>query len=155
MGQLSHLDADGHAHMIDVGSKPDTERAAVAEATVRLQPSTADALFGGELPKGDALAVARIAGIQAAKKTADLIPLCHPLALTSVRVEIAQTDDGARITARVATKGPTGVEMEAMSAVSVAALALYDMVKGLERGAVIGPVQLVEKSGGRSGEWVR
>lgn len=155
MGQLSHLDADGHAHMIDVGSKPDTERAALAAATVRLSPSTADALFGGELPKGDALAVARIAGIQAAKKTADLIPLCHPLALTSVQVDVERSEDGARITARVATRGPTGVEMEAMTAVSVAALALYDMVKGLERGAVIGPVQLLEKSGGRSGEWVR
>jgi cyclic pyranopterin phosphate synthase len=155
MGQLSHLDAEGHAHMIDVGSKPDTERVAVAEATVHLNPSTTSKLFGGDLPKGDALAVARIAGIQAAKKTADLIPLCHPLALTSVQVDVVQSEEGARITARVATRGPTGVEMEAMTAASVAALALYDMVKGLERGAVIGPVQLLEKSGGRSGEWVR
>ncbi|NNC91700.1 MAG: cyclic pyranopterin monophosphate synthase MoaC [Acidimicrobiia bacterium] len=155
MGQLSHLDADGHARMIDVGSKPDTERAARAEATVQLSPSTAAALFAGDLPKGDALAVARIAGIQAAKKTADLIPLCHPLALTSVQVDVERCEEGVRITARVATRGPTGVEMEAMSAASVAALAVYDMVKGLERGAVIGPVQLLEKSGGRSGEWVR
>jgi cyclic pyranopterin phosphate synthase len=155
MGQLSHLDADGHAHMVDVGSKPDTERAAAAEATVHLNPSTSQALFGGELPKGDALAVARIAGIQAAKKTADLIPLCHPLAVTSVQVDVERSDEGARIRARVATTGPTGVEMEALTAVAVAALALYDMIKGLERGAVIGPVQLLEKSGGRSGEWVR
>jgi cyclic pyranopterin phosphate synthase len=155
MGQLSHLDADGQAHMIDVGSKPDTDRFAVAEATVQMNPATADAVFGGDLPKGDALAVARIAGIQAAKKTADLIPLCHPLALSSVHVDVARSDEGARITVRVASRGPTGVEMEALTAASVAALSLYDMVKGLERGAVIGPVQLLEKSGGRSGEWAR
>ncbi|MDH3539644.1 MAG: cyclic pyranopterin monophosphate synthase MoaC [Acidimicrobiia bacterium] len=155
MGRLPHLDADGHARMVDVGAKPDTDRVAVAEATVHLNSSTAEALFGGQLPKGDALAVARIAGIQAAKKTADLIPLCHPLALTSSQVDVERCDEGARITARVATTGPTGVEMEALTAASVAALALYDMVKGLERGAVIGPVQLLEKSGGRSGEWVR
>jgi cyclic pyranopterin phosphate synthase len=155
MGRLPHLDADGHARMVDVGAKPDTDRVAVAEATVHLNSSTAEALFGGQLPKGDALAVARIAGIQAAKKTADLIPLCHPLALTSSQVDVERCDEGARITARVATTGPTGVEMEALTAASVAALALYDMIKGLERGAVIGPVQLLEKSGGRSGEWVR
>lgn len=155
MGQLSHLDADGHAHMIDIGAKPDTDRVAVAEATLGLSPATVQALFGGALPKGDALAVARIAGIQAAKRTSDLIPLCHPLALTSVQVDIVEVADGARITAEVATRGPTGVEMEAMTAVSVAALALYDMVKSLERGAVIGPLQLLKKSGGRSGEWVR
>ena len=155
MGQLSHLDGDGHAHMIDVGAKPDTDRVAVAEATLHVSPETGQALFGGGLPKGDALAVARVAGIQAAKRTSDLIPLCHPLALTSVQVDIVQVADGARLTALVATRGPTGVEMEAMTAVSVAALALYDMIKGLERGAVIGPVHLLKKSGGRSGEWVR
>jgi len=155
MGQLPHLDADGHAHMVDVTGKPDTRRLAVAEATVRMLPSTAAALFGGNLPKGDALAVTRIAGIQAAKRTPDLIPLCHPLAIASVEVNIEQSDEGARITTRVGTTGPTGVEMEALTAASVAALALYDMVKGIERGVEISAVRLLEKSGGRSGEWVR
>lgn len=155
MGQLPHLDADGHAHMVDVAGKPDTHRLAVAEATVHMQSSTAGALFGGTLAKGDALAVARIAGIQAAKRTADLIPLCHPLAITSVEVDIVQSDAGAHITTRVGTTGPTGVEMEALTAASVAALSLYDMVKGIERGVEIGAVRLLEKSGGRSGPWVR
>ena len=155
MGQLPHLDAAGHAHMVDVGGKADTERLALAEATVRMEPATTAALFGGDLPKGDALAVARIAGIQAAKKTSELVPLCHPLALTSVSVDIEQTDAGARIAVRVGTTGPTGVEMEALTAASVAALTIYDMVKGLERGVEIGPVRLLEKSGGRSGSWQR
>ena len=155
MGQLPHLDAAGNAHMVDVGAKPDTRRWAVAEATVHLALETATALFGGGLPKGDALAVARIAGIQAAKKTSELIPLCHPLALTSVEVGIEQVEEGARITARVGTTGPTGVEMEALTAASMAALSLYDMVKSVERGVEIGPVRLLEKSGGRSGEWAR
>ncbi len=155
MGQLPHLDAAGHAHMVDVGSKPDTARLAVAEAVVHMEPETAAALFGGGLPKGDALAVARIAGIQAAKKTADLIPLCHPLAITSVEVDVEQLAEGARITTRVGTNGPTGVEMEALTAAAVAALSLYDMVKSLERGVEIGPIRLLEKSGGRTGEWVR
>jgi cyclic pyranopterin phosphate synthase len=155
MGQLPHLDAAGHAHMIDVGGKPDTDRVAVAEAVVQMGPATADAVFGGGLPKGDAVAVARIAGIQAAKKTSELVPLCHPLALTSASVDIERTEAGARITARVGTNGPTGVEMEALTAASVAALAIYDMVKGLERGVEIGPVRLQEKSGGRSGSWQR
>ena len=155
MGQLPHLDASGHAHMVDVGAKPDTDRVAIAEATVLMGSDTAAALFGGDLPKGDAIAVARIAGIQAAKRTSDLIPLCHPLSLTSVSVEIERIEDGARITTRVGTNGPTGVEMEAMTAASVAALSLYDMVKGLERGVEIGPVRLQEKSGGRSGSWQR
>ena len=155
MGQLPHLDAAGHAHMVDVGGKADTERLALAEATVRMEPATTAALFGGDRPKGDALAVARIAGIQAAKKTSELVPLCHPLALTSVSVDIEQTDAGARIIVRVGTTGPTGVEMEALTAASVAALTIYDMVKGLERGVEIGPVRLLEKSGGRSGSWQR
>jgi cyclic pyranopterin phosphate synthase len=155
MGQLPHLDAAGHAHMVDVGGKADTVRVAVAEAHVQMEPATAVALFGGELPKGDALAVARIAGIQAAKKTSELIPLCHPLSLTTVQVDIEQTGTGAHITTRVGTNGPTGVEMEALTAASVAALSIYDMVKGLERGVEIGPLRLLEKSGGRSGEWHR
>ncbi|MBT8247880.1 MAG: cyclic pyranopterin monophosphate synthase MoaC [Acidimicrobiia bacterium] len=155
MGQLPHLDAAGHAHMVDVGGKADTERLALAEATVRMEPATTAALFGGDLPKGDALAVARIAGIQAAKKTSELVPLCHPLALTSVSVDVERIDAGARIAVRVGTTGPTGVEMEALTAASVAALTIYDMVKGLERGVEIGPVRLLEKSGGRSGSWQR
>ncbi len=155
MGQLSHLDADGHAHMVDVGDKPATQRLAVAEATVHMSAATQAAVFGGGLAKGDALAVARIAGIQAAKKTAELIPLCHPLSISRVEVDIEQVDEGAHITTRVGTTGPTGVEMEALTAAAVAALSLYDMVKGLERAVEIGPVRLLEKSGGRSGTWVR
>jgi cyclic pyranopterin phosphate synthase len=155
MGRLPHLDEDGRARMVDVGAKPDTDRVAVAEATVQMEPETTARLFGGGLPKGDALAVARIAGIQAAKKTAELIPLCHPLWITMVQVDIDRIEEGARITTRVGTTGPTGVEMEALTAASVAALSLYDMVKGVERGVEITSVRLVEKSGGRSGEWKR
>lgn len=155
MGQLPHLDDAGHARMVDVGDKPSTVRLAAAEATVRMAAETADAVFTGTLAKGDAVAVARIAGIQAAKKAAELIPLCHPLAVTSVDVSVERIGVGAVITSRVGTTGPTGVEMEAMTAVSVAALALYDMVKGLERGVEIGPIRLMEKSGGRSGTWSR
>ena len=155
MGQLPHLDAAGHAHMVDIGGKGDTDRLAVAEATVRMEPATRAALFGGDLPKGDAIAVARIAGIQAAKKTPELVPLCHPLALTSVSVDIEEVETGAHIAARVGTTGPTGVEMEALTAASVAALTIYDMVKGLERGVEIVSVRLLEKSGGRSGLWQR
>ena len=153
MGQLSHLDAAGKDHMVDVGSKPDTRRLATAEAVVRMKPETTAALFEGDLPKGDAVAVARIAGIQAAKKTADLIPLCHPLAITSATVDIDRLAEGVRITTRVETTGPTGVEMEALTAASVAALSLYDMVKSVERGVEIGPIRLLKKAGGRSGEW--
>ncbi len=155
MGELSHLDAAGQAHMVDVGDKPASKRRALAEALVRMDPATADALFGGSLPKGDALAVARVAGIQAAKRTSELIPLCHPLALTTVSIDIERVDDGAHITSAVGTTGPTGVEMEALTAVSIAALTLYDMVKSLERGVEIGSVHLLEKSGGKSGEWTR
>lgn len=155
MGDLPHLDDAGAAHMVDVGAKPNTDRVAEAENTIHLDPETQAALFGGELPKGDALAVARVAGIQAAKRTSELIPLCHPLALTSVSVEIEQVAEGARIVSRVATNGPTGVEMEALVAASVAGLSLYDMVKSMQRGAEMGPLRLLRKSGGRSGEWVR
>lgn len=141
--------------MVDVGGKPETIRVAVAEAVVSMSSGTRDLLFGGDLEKGDALAVARVAGIMAAKRTADLIPLCHPLAITAARVEIEQVDEGARIEAAVETRDRTGVEMEAMTAASVAALTIYDMVKGTERGVEIGPVRLLHKSGGRSGEWNR
>ena len=155
MGRLSHLDENGRARMVDVSAKPDTERLAMAEALVHMEPETIARLFGGDLPKGDALAVARIAGIQAAKKTAELIPLCHPLSITLVEIDIVRVDEGARITTRVGTTGPTGVEMEALTAASVAALSLYDMVKGVERGVEIASVRLIEKSGGRSGPWTR
>jgi cyclic pyranopterin phosphate synthase len=158
--QLTHLDASGAAHMVDVGAKATTEREAVAEGVVRLLPATLALIRSGTAPKGDVLAVARIAGIMAAKKTSDLIPLCHPLALTSVKVGVELRDPApgaergmAVLTARVATTGQTGVEMEALTAVSVAALALYDMIKAVDRGASIDTVRLLEKRGGKSGEW--
>jgi cyclic pyranopterin phosphate synthase len=143
--------------MVNVGSKPVTERRAVARARVRMSPATAAAVVGGETPKGEALLVSRLAGIQAAKRTADLIPLCHPLALTSVDVAVSIDADAgiAELLAEARTVASTGVEMEAMTAASVAALTLYDMVKGLERGVEIEQVVLLEKSGGRSGIWRR
>jgi cyclic pyranopterin monophosphate synthase len=141
--------------MVDVSDKAVTDRVALAEAIVTMGEPTRDALFGGSLPKGDALATVRLAAIMAAKKTAELIPLCHPLPIDAVDVLVEPLDTGARIVAEVATTGRTGVEMEAMSAVAVGALALYDMVKGLERGVEIGPIRLLRKSGGRSGTWER
>ncbi len=155
MTELTHLTDDGDVHMVDVGGKEVTERVAVAEAFVDLDDSTADLLFSGGLPKGDALAVVRIAAIGGAKKAADLIPLCHPLPLTGVQVVVERSGVGARIEVTAKTSGRTGVEMEAMSGVSAGALALYDMVKGVQRGATIGPIRLLAKSGGRSGEWQR
>jgi cyclic pyranopterin phosphate synthase len=152
---FTHLTEDGDVHMVDVGAKPETDRVATAEATVHLAPDTADALFGGSLPKGDALATVRIAAIAGTKRTPDLIPLCHPIALTSVEVAVERTAVGARIEVTARTTGRTGVEMEAMTGASVGALTLYDMVKGIDRGAEIGPVRLLAKSGGRSGEWRR
>jgi cyclic pyranopterin phosphate synthase len=143
--------------MVDVGAKPATERRAVARAVVRVSRATAAAVLAGDAPKGDVLGVARIAGIQAAKRTSELIPLCHPLALSFIGVE-AEIDAAAgeiRLLAEARTTGPTGVEMEALTAVSVAALTIYDMVKGIERGAEIAEVVLVQKSGGKSGDWRR
>ncbi len=143
--------------MVDVGDKPPSERRAVAQAIVRVSPRTAQAVLAGDAPKGDVLGVARIAGIQAAKRTSELIPLCHPLALSFVGVEAGVQAEAGEIvlTAEARTTGPTGVEMEAMTAASVAALTVYDMVKGIERGAEIAQVVLLEKSGGRSGHWTR
>src|SRR5947209_10670760 len=143
--------------MVDVGAKPATERRAVASATVRVSPATAQAVLAGDAPKGDVLGVARIAGIQAAKRTAELIPLCHPVALSFVGVEGTVEAEAGQIvlTAEARTTGPTGVEMEALTAASVAALTVYDMVKGIERGAEIASIVLTEKSGGKSGEWRR
>jgi cyclic pyranopterin phosphate synthase len=157
MGELTHLDDAGRARMVDVGAKPASDRRAVARAVVRVSPQTAQAVQAGDAPKGDVLGTARIAGIQAAKRTAELIPLCHPLALSFVGVEgeVDRTAGLITLTAEARTTGPTGVEMEALTAASVAALTVYDMVKGLERGAEIGEIVLLEKSGGRSGEWRR
>ena len=154
---LTHLDPAGRARMVDVSDKPAADRRAVARALVRVSPEAAARVKAGDAPKGDVLGVARIAGIQAAKRTAELIPLCHPLALSFVGVEGSiDTEQGEiELIAEVRTTGPTGVEMEALTAASVAALTVYDMVKGIERGALISEVALLEKSGGRSGHWHR
>ena len=152
---LTHLDETGAARMVDVGKKTDTERLAVARGEVRMAPSTLAAIQAGDLPKGDVLGTARIAGIMAAKRTPDLIPLCHPLLLSQVAVELALDEAASRvvITATVRCRGQTGVEMEALTAVAAAALTVYDMAKALEKGMVIGEIHLVEKRGGKSGEW--
>ena len=157
MSELTHLDASGQANMVDVGAKPATERRALARATVRVSPRTAQIVLAGDAPKGDVIGTARIAGIQAAKRTSELIPLCHPLALTFVGVEASVDAERGEIvlSAEARTTGQTGVEMEALMAASVAALTIYDMVKGVERGAEIVSIVLLEKSGGRSGEWRR
>jgi cyclic pyranopterin phosphate synthase len=157
MPELSHLDAEGRARMVDVSEKPATDRRAVARAVVRVSPDTARAVAAGDAPKGDVLGTARIAGIQAAKRTSELIPLCHPLALSFVGVEGSVDSQAGEIvlSAEARTTGPTGVEMEALTAAAVAALTVYDMVKGFERGATIAEVSLLEKSGGRSGQWER
>ena len=156
MGEgLSHVDEHGDAHMVHVGDKPVTARRAVAEAVVSLSDEVAAALFSGSLPKGDAIAVVKVAAIMAAKRTSDLVPLCHPIGLDVVSVTIDPVAGGARIVVRCEVSARTGVEMEAMTGAAVGAVALYDMVKGLDRGAEIGPVRLLEKSGGRSGEWRR
>ena len=154
---LTHLDSGGRAQMVDVGDKPATERRAVAQAIVRVSPRTARLVLDGEAPKGDVIGVARIAGIQAAKRTSELIPLCHPLPLSFVGVDGSIDPEAGTVTliAEARTTGPTGVEMEALTAASVAALTVYDMVKGVERGAEIAEVALLEKSGGRSGIWRR
>lgn len=154
-GGLSHLDEAGEAHMVDVGDKPATDREAVAEGLVVMSPELAERFFTGDLPKGDAAAVARIAGIMAAKKTAELIPLCHPIALTGVEVALEPSGRGIRVVASVRTTDRTGVEMEAMTAVAIATLTIYDMVKGVERGVTIETVRLLTKTGGRSGKWER
>lgn len=153
--ELPHLDEKGAAHMVDVGDKEETHRIAVAEAFVRLQPDTVALLREGRVKKGDALAVARIAGISASKKTSDLIPLAHPLAITRVAVDVDVQDEGVRIVSRVETHGRTGVEMEALTSASVAALSLYDMIKRYERGATIERIRLLEKSGGQRGDFSR
>lgn len=155
MSKLTHLDEKGAARMVDVTSKAVTEREARAEALIRMAPETLAMIVEGQHPKGDVLAVARVAGIMAAKKTHDLIPLCHALNLTSVKVELTPGKDGASVHIATLCKlsGQTGVEMEALTAASVAALTLYDMCKAVDRGMVVDNVRLLEKKGGRSGHW--
>lgn len=152
---LTHLDTRGEAHIVDIGDKAVTRRRAVAAARLEAAPDTISAIMGGSLRKGDALAVARIAGIMAAKRTAELIPLCHPVPLTSVSVGIEADGTTLLVTATAETTGQTGVEMEAMTAASIAALTLYDMAKSMDRGMTISQVQLLEKSGGKSGDFRR
>jgi cyclic pyranopterin phosphate synthase len=153
---LTHLDTHGRARMVDVADKPVTSRMAVAEATVRMQPRTLALITTKAAAKGDVLAVARVAGIQAAKRTHELIPLCHALLLSSVVVEFDTSQkDALHIVTRVRCKGETGVEMEALTAASIAALTVYDMLKAVERGMVVENVRLLEKAGGRSGHWQR
>jgi cyclic pyranopterin phosphate synthase len=157
MSRLSHLDATGAAHMVDVGDKPDSRREAVASGQVRMDKATLDIIRQGDAKKGDVLGTARLAGIMAAKRTHELIPLCHPLLLTHISVDI--TEDaalpGLRVQARVAVSGQTGVEMEALTAVSVCCLTIYDMVKAVDKSMEIGPIRLDEKHGGRSGSYSR
>ncbi|MCB9457098.1 MAG: cyclic pyranopterin monophosphate synthase MoaC [Anaerolineaceae bacterium] len=154
--QLTHLDQQGRARMVDVGAKPETERLAVAAGAVYMQPETMRLIQEGALKKGDVLTVARLAGIMGAKKTAELIPLCHPLSLTHIAVELAVDVErsAVTITATTRTTGKTGVEMEALTAVSVAALTIYDMAKAVDRGMRIGDIRLLEKHGGQHGDYV-
>ena len=153
MSKLTHLDDSGAAHMVDVAGKPATAREATAEGTISMSPEAFAAIRDGTAKKGDVLAVARVAGIMAAKKTSDLIPLCHPIALSSVTVDFMMTDNEIIVTATARTTGPTGVEMEALTAVSMALLTLYDMAKAIDRCMMIGKIHLRAKSGGRSGDW--
>lgn len=155
LGPFTHLNESGEVHMVDVSDKEPTSRMAIAEVQIVMSEAIAARFFAGDLPKGDAAAVARVAGISAAKKTSELIPLCHPLPLSGVEVSLEQTGHGIRVLAKVRTNGRTGVEMEALTAASIAALTIYDMVKGLEREVEITNLRLLEKSGGRSGHWAR
>ena len=153
MNRLTHLDDEGRARMVDVSAKPATVREAVARGFVRMTPATRALALSGEAKKGDVRAVAEIAGVMAAKRTADLIPLCHPLALTKIEVKVEADPDGLAVTAVVATSGPTGVEMEALTAVAVACLTIYDMLKSAQRDMIVEGVRLTEKLGGASGHW--
>jgi cyclic pyranopterin phosphate synthase len=157
MSELTHTDAEGRARMVDVGAKDETARTAYAEGSITMTIETLDAIERNALSKGDAIATARIAGIMAAKKTSELVPLCHPIALTDagVDLEIDHSLPGLRATAWASTRGRTGVEMEALTAVTVALLTIYDMAKALDRGMEISGVRLTEKRGGKSGDWTR
>jgi cyclic pyranopterin phosphate synthase len=152
-GRLTHVDEAGAAHMVDVSAKAETTRQAVARGRISMSREAAQAILEGSAKKGDVLAVARVAGIMAAKKTADLIPLCHPLILSKVTLDLAADEEGVTATATVRTTGQTGVEMEALTAVSVALLTIYDMAKAIDKGMILGPIALVEKTGGKSGDW--
>jgi cyclic pyranopterin phosphate synthase len=152
---MTHLDERGQARMVDVGEKRVTQREAVAECKVRMEPATLTAVRESQLAKGDALAVARVAGIMAAKRTPELIPLCHPLPISSVEVDFELNEDGVRVLATARVSGQTGVEMEALTAAAVAGLTLIDMVKALEKGVYLENVRLLSKSGGKSGDWRR
>lgn len=155
MSKLSHVDAAGGARMVDVSAKPETARAATAKGRVSMLAATAALIASGQAAKGDVLAAARIAGIMAAKRTAELIPLCHPLAIAGITVELEVTAEAVEIAATVNTTGPTGVEMEALTAVSVAALTIYDMLKAVDRGMRIEAIRVVSKSGGKSGDFAQ
>jgi cyclic pyranopterin monophosphate synthase len=157
MAGLTHIDADGRARMVDVSAKADTVRTAEARGAIRMQPETLALALSGQAKKGDVRAVAEIAGVMGAKRTSDLIPMCHPLALSSVKVEVSPAADGSglEVSAQVKTTGPTGVEMEALTAVSIACLTLYDMLKAADKGMTIEAVRLVEKTGGASGDFRR
>lgn len=152
-GNLTHVRADGSAHMVDVTEKSETTRTAVAEGYVITRADVIDKIFDADLPKGDALPVARVAGIMAAKKTPDIIPLCHPLPLGKITIDFERHPDRVRIEALVKTRGVTGVEMEALSAVSGAALTVYDMIKAVDKQATITGLRVLEKTGGKSGDW--
>ncbi len=153
--RLTHFDDAGAAHMVDVGAKPETARVGIASGRITMEPATAQAVLAGAIGKGDVLGVARLAGIQAAKRTADWIPLCHPLRLTGVDVDLQVVGNSVAITATVRAFDRSGVEMEALAAVSAAALTVYDMCKAIDRGMVIGDIRLDEKRGGKSGTWKR
>lgn len=153
--ELTHLNDRGEVRMVDVGEKEETRRSAVAEGLVRMPADLVDRFFAGDLPKGDAAAVARIAGIMGAKRTSEIVPLCHPIELSSVDISLVSAGHGVAITATVSTTSRTGVEMEALTAVSAAALTIYDMVKSVERGVTIETVRLRMKEGGRTGKWER
>ena len=153
MADLTHLGADGAAHMVDVSAKADTAREAVAEGRITMSAETLEAVRAGNIKKGDVLGTARIAGIMAAKKTSELLPLCHPLMLSKIAIAFEFEDHGIRAEARVRLNGPTGVEMEALTAVSVALLTLYDMAKALDKAMVISDIRLLSKTGGKSGDW--
>jgi cyclic pyranopterin phosphate synthase len=153
MADLTHLDDSGAARMVDVSAKPESERRAVASGRIAMARAAAAAIGAGDVPKGDVLAAARIAGIMAAKRTGDLIPLCHPLPITSAAIDLAVDDEGVTATATITTTGRTGVEMEAMTAVSVALLTIYDMAKAIDKGMTIGAIRLLSKTGGKSGDW--
>lgn len=153
MSRLTHLDDQGNARMVDVGGKAATSRIAIASGRIRMSRAAIDAIRDGNAPKGDVIAAARIAGIMAAKKTAELIPLCHPLSLDAVTIDFAFEDDAVRATATASLSGKTGVEMEAMTATSIALLTIYDMAKAIDKGMIIEGVRLIEKRGGKSGTW--